>query len=270
MATSFHTYARAYATRLGWPVFPVTPRGKRPCTRHGFKDASADAGTIDYWWRTEPAANVGLPTGPASALVLDIDPRAGGDIGDLPGELPYTPMALTGGKGWHVLFECPDLNCPRSVGPGLDIKAVGGYIVAPPSIHPSGERYRWLVTPLQADLAPVPEWLLDRLRQPDPPPAPRPPRPRGDATTEDRIALAIRYLSRVPGGPQGSGEHGGRDRRTYAAACKLLARFDDLPEWAALDILIAWDAVSNLPPLGERIVREKYHSAQRGMAHGVG
>ena len=77
--------------RRGWPVFPLLPRAKQPfpaksaCThlphRHGFKDATLDADTIRAWWTDHPDANVGIVTGRASGLlVVDIDPRSGGDV----------------------------------------------------------------------------------------------------------------------------------------------------------------------------------------------
>ena len=59
----------------GVPVFPCSPRAKEPFTAHGFKDATADAHQIRRWWRRWPDANIGIPTGKASGLlVLNVDP----------------------------------------------------------------------------------------------------------------------------------------------------------------------------------------------------
>ena len=70
--------ALAYARR-GVPVFPCEPDGKRPLTYNGFWDATADPRRIRDWWSRWPTANVGLPTGERSdLLVLDVDSRGGG------------------------------------------------------------------------------------------------------------------------------------------------------------------------------------------------
>ncbi|QIN80861.1 hypothetical protein GBA65_16460 [Rubrobacter marinus] len=104
--------ALAYARR-GLPVFPCEPLGKRPLTRDGFRDASADALVVGRWWSRWPRANIGVPTGERSALlVLDVDPRDGGlgSLGDLEGTfgpLPATTRAGTGGGGEHVFFRYP-------------------------------------------------------------------------------------------------------------------------------------------------------------------
>ncbi|MBE6442790.1 MAG: bifunctional DNA primase/polymerase [Desulfovibrio desulfuricans] len=69
--------ALGYAKR-GKPVFPCNPENKRPYTRHGFKDASTDSRMIEKWWAENPAAMVGMPTGPASGLwAVDCDGREG-------------------------------------------------------------------------------------------------------------------------------------------------------------------------------------------------
>ena len=164
--------ARAYAAR-GWPVFPVQTRDKRPLTAHGFKDATTDPRAISSWWRRWPSANVGVATGAASGiLVLDVDaPNGDESLEGLEGDhgpLPRTPRAMTGGGGSHFLFRMPATGVRSSIGgwPGIDVKADGGYIVAPPSTHPNGRRYCWDVDahPDDVPLAEAPTWLV-ALRQ---------------------------------------------------------------------------------------------------------
>ena len=71
--------AAYYYASLGFPVFPLKPKGKTPLTTHGLKDASTDPGVIQKWWSKYPTANVGIVTGPESGLaVLDIDAKTGG------------------------------------------------------------------------------------------------------------------------------------------------------------------------------------------------
>ena len=127
--------------------------GKHPATSHGVRDATADQEVIRARWRARPGANVGLATGRASGLaVIDIDPRNGGEsslqeLERVHGLFPRTVEVLTGGRGLHFYFACGDqVPAPSSsgrLGPGIDVKGDGGYVVAPPSLHASGESYRW-------------------------------------------------------------------------------------------------------------------------------
>jgi hypothetical protein len=158
--------ALAYARR-GVPVFPCEPGGKRPLTRSGFWDATTEARRIEAWWARWPAANVGVPTGRRSGLlVLDADARDGG-LGSLAlleranGALPETTRSRTGGGGVHVFFRYPVGETVRNsagvLGSGLDVRGEGGYVVVPPSRTQS--TYEWL------DRSPPAEatWLLKRL-----------------------------------------------------------------------------------------------------------
>jgi putative DNA primase/helicase len=167
--------AALYYARLGWPVLPLRPREKAPLTRHGYKDATTDERTIRSWWRRWPNANVGIATGEASGVaVLDVDPRAGGleslqELIDRHGPLPQTPTAETGGGGLHYYFAVKGSIRSRKIAPGLELKAAGGYIVAPPSIHPNGKPYVWLrgYSPKDLPLAELPEWTLVPLLSAD-------------------------------------------------------------------------------------------------------
>jgi hypothetical protein len=161
--------ALAYAA-IGRPVFPCRekePGRKRPRTARGFHDATCDPAVITKWSRQWPEALIGMPTGPASGLVvLDIDvkePRANGfdTIEDLGHVLPETPMAHTASGGLHVYFTNPpdrELRCSAGlIGPGLDVRAGGGYVI----VLSAGSGYDWdpiwnfdTVEPL-----PPPEWL---------------------------------------------------------------------------------------------------------------
>jgi hypothetical protein len=177
--TNTYLAARAYARR-GWAVFPVYEAeadgtcackdrnckkvGKHPRTPNGFKDATTHLDIIRDWWHRWPNANVGIATGKASGLlVLDIDGADGWkslDGVDLP---PSTPRVHTGKvRGVHVYFAHPGSKISSKVGgrPGLDLKADGGYVVAPPSRHVSGARYEWLIPP-DEPLAAAPPWLLE-------------------------------------------------------------------------------------------------------------
>jgi hypothetical protein len=143
---------------LGWQVFPCLPNDKRPATPRGFHDASTNPATIHRWWDARPY-NIGIACGPASRLwVLDID----GPEAELGGELPATLEATTA-RGRHLYFSDRD-GLPTSAGriaPGVDARGIGGYVIAPPSRHPSGARYSWANA---LDPAPVPDWLARKAR----------------------------------------------------------------------------------------------------------
>lgn len=164
--------ALAYAAH-GWAVFPCRPRGKQPLTEHGVNDATRDPGQIREWWRRWPSANIGLATGEDSAVdALDVDPAHQGEESLMAllaehGALPVAPVSLTGGGGKHYLFaHVPGVrNSTSRIGAGLDVRGDGGYIIVPPSVHPSGVRYTWQAHPDTITPAPWPEWLLARLRQ---------------------------------------------------------------------------------------------------------
>lgn len=162
----------------GWAVLPVTPRSKVPLTRHGLKDATTDRGQVERWWRRWSQANIGIATGsPSGLLVVDLDGREGlGSWARL--EARYggvvTLEAATGGGGVHLVYGYPegiDLgNTAGRLGEGVDTRGRGGYIIAPPSVHPSGRHYAWFGRG-KTPVAPAPAWLVDLLRPPPPRPA---------------------------------------------------------------------------------------------------
>ena len=136
--------AIAYATR-GFAVFPCVPRGKVPATRHGCRDATKDLAQITAWWCDNPNYNVAVATGPVSKVfVLDVDgldaEASLRKLEEQHGALPETVESITP-RGRHIFFRCENgvvRNSAGAIAPGLDIRGDGGYVVLPPSIHPSG------------------------------------------------------------------------------------------------------------------------------------
>ncbi len=168
--------AAYYADQLGWRVFPLTPREKIPAIRggRGCLDGTTDVAVIADWWERMPSANVGIALGHETGMwCLDIDPRNGGDasldwLHENYGQHPETVEAITGSGGGHIFFawtaELSDVRW-TPIGPGLDVKGEGGYVVAAPSVHPNGKPYSWEVShrPVETSLAVAPDWLLERL-----------------------------------------------------------------------------------------------------------
>jgi hypothetical protein len=160
--------ALALAAR-GLHVFPCKPRSKHPATPHGLLDATCDTGTIEAWWRSEPRLNVAVRTGSVSnVIVIDAD---GGEAETVllqlelqHGALPASVETITA-RGRHIWFSHPGYNVPNSAGriaPHIDVRGDGGFVLCPPSVHPSGRRYCWSVDSAAA-IAAAPRWLLDLL-----------------------------------------------------------------------------------------------------------
>ena len=162
--------------KCGRPVFPCHPRSKKPLTQYGFKDATTDLATVGKWWRQWPDANIGIATGaPSGIWVLDID----GDEGEATlatlqakhGAFPDTVTVISGGGGKHFWFKMPPGQTIRTsagkIGPGVDVRGDGGYIIVPPSIHPNGTPYVWSDGKGLSDLEPAkaPAWLLELVTE---------------------------------------------------------------------------------------------------------
>lgn len=163
--------------RHGKRVIPTAADApKRPLTAHGCNDATADAEEIALLFRRHPGANVAIAPGPASGcFVLDVDVKSANgldtlaDLEGVNGALPRTPTATTPSGGLHFYFSHPDRPIRNRVAfaPGLDIRAAGGFVVAPPSSSAAGA-YAWTIRPTEADFAPPPDWLLDLIDPPAP------------------------------------------------------------------------------------------------------
>lgn len=183
------TWALFWATQIGIPVFPVwgsydgvcfcpdgadcRSNGKHPMeflAPNGSHDATTYPEKIHQWWTKGPHANIGgAMGGPRRILGIDVDPRKNGLVSlqglfAEHGELPITHRNRSGGQGPHYLVELPEGFTFRKgkLAEGIDLKHTGGYLVLPPSMHQSGNRY---LVEDPAPIAPAPQWLLDILSQ---------------------------------------------------------------------------------------------------------
>ncbi len=148
----------------GFAVFPVGV-DKKPLTIHGLKDATQTQAGVKEFWTKWPDAGIAIIT--EGFIVLDFDSKSGGKESLLKleadyGKLPDTRVHRTGGGGLHFIYRNPngtDIRNTVEAGgyKGLDIRANGGYIVVPPSLHPSGRQYLVLKDAL---IAPAPEWII--------------------------------------------------------------------------------------------------------------
>ncbi|HPD16232.1 MAG TPA: bifunctional DNA primase/polymerase [Planctomycetota bacterium] len=205
--------ALEYAAR-GWLVFPLKPSGKTPLTPHGFKDATTDPEQIRAWWTQHPDANVGIRTGAVSGLVvLDIDCHGEADgeaslakLQEDFGRLPPTLEVKTPSGGRHLYFVHRDgeVKSRNGLRPGLDLKADGGYVVAPPSaLRDSPEPY---ARHNGHSSCPLPMWLIEQANGRRSTPAPAATLPASQVTrsaaryAETALKLEVRNLRQAPEG----------------------------------------------------------------------
>lgn len=179
---------------LGWSIFPChhikngnqcscgnencKSKGKHPTISNGVNGASNKLEDINAWWDIDPHANIAIATGKVSGIfVVDID-VANGKIGEtslaelenIYGKLPDTAMVITGSGGYHYYFKYPQgVEIPsnqNALGTHIDVRADGGYVIAPPSNHESGNWYEWEGSSDPFDgceIADAPAWMLDLI-----------------------------------------------------------------------------------------------------------
>lgn len=153
-------HALELAATFGFRILPVNSplmgapdASKRPLIAAWQHAATTDPDKITAWFRKWPQANIGVATGAGSKVyVLDVDLKTDGIASferlkaDL--ELPPTLTARSGSGGYHYYFRHPLKaeigNSTSKLGPGLDIRGDGGFVVAPPSMHACGQRYEWV------------------------------------------------------------------------------------------------------------------------------
>jgi hypothetical protein len=205
--------AQWYARR-GLHVHALRPREKQPATAHGLHDATTDAAAIAAQW-SDPTRNVAIATGPSGLAVIDVD----GDIGAESlatleaefGPLPITPEVITA-RGRHLYFaraECRIGNSTSELAPKIDVRALGSYVVAPPSVHPSGDVYRWAPGRglHEIQLAALPLWIVEALERREPersaPPVIAVPR-NGERYTNYALAALADECRQVATAPEGT------------------------------------------------------------------
>lgn len=244
---------------LGIPVFPCVPGGKQPLTPNGFKDATASDPTIARWWRRHPEANIGLPTGgPTGVVVVDVDVHATGSgyaaferarslgIAARWGWLVRTPSG-----GLHAYYptnprvEQRSWQAPRT---HVDFRGDGGYVIAPPSRLDIDDRpitYAVIATAHQP-ARPVDAAALRAFLEPPR----RRPHPAGVPTSGARPDKLAEWVATRPEGARNGG--------LFWAACRLVETGHDSNKCLALLASAAQTA-----GLGEREIESTIASAYR-------
>jgi hypothetical protein len=227
--------ALEYRNKFGWSVIPLKPQSKTPLIKwEEFQRRLATKEEIKKWFLENPEANIGIVTGKISQLVV-VDIEKDGSVGGYPATL----MCKTGGGGWHFYYKYPHGKIFQSrnrIGELTDLKAEGGYVVAPPSVHSSGIEYEWAVDPLNVDLIEIPDGLFS-----------------DDTQSNMRSAKSLKKIE------EGVIE-GERNDAATAYAGHLLARAKrDRWESEVWPKLAEWNR-KNKPPLEEKELRSVYES----------
>ncbi|MET8520827.1 bifunctional DNA primase/polymerase [Nocardioides sp. NPDC004968] len=223
----------------GVPVFPCASGGKEPLTAHGFHSASNEPRQVHQWWSRMPQANIGIPTGSASGLVVvDVDVHRGGD--GFRAFSRVTEMGLTQRWAWLVRTPSGGMHAYFAATPGveqpcwsvpsrhIDFRGDGGYIVAPPSAvaNPDGITRRYSLVTFGRDAGTVDSVELNHVLAPPKPPPPRSGSPTsmpGAGSSPDRLAS---WVAKRPEGARNGG--------LFWAACRMAEAGHDFSQTSQL------------------------------------
>lgn len=190
-------------------TFPVKRQGKSPLCQNGFKSATMDRVVLQEWNKKFYDCNIGIPTGTINNIfVVDIDGEIGAKsliaLENIYGKLD-APTVITG-KGKHLYFKMPEnTNIKSSVSKianHIDIRANGGYVVAPPSVHENGHLYTWENFALNQDFPEAPNWLISLI-----------------SNTEKQHSPVSDVLEEISNAPQGQ-----RNNTLYKRSISLIGR----------------------------------------------
>ena len=205
---NFYDVAMFYTSR-NIKVFPVKKQGKSPLCVGGFKSATVDTAILQEWNKKFFDCNIGIPTGQLNNIfVLDVDGEQGLQslecLERLYGKLDV-PTVITG-KGKHLYFKMPEnidiKSSVSKIADHIDIRANGGYVVAPPSIHENGHQYTWENFDINQDFPQAPSWLISLI------------------TNAEKQSLPVSgVLEEISNAPQGQ-----RNDTLYKRSISLIAR----------------------------------------------
>lgn len=200
----FIKYALSYLSR-GISIIPISGDGDMKKPPQGFswrkyQNIMATPEEVQAWADSYPNLNLGIVTGAISGIVvIDIDDRSIADTIEVP---KNTPMTVTG-KGYHVYCKMPKepiKNSASKIADHVDIRGNGGYVLAPPSMHVSGNQYAWM-NDLDTPLADLPQWIIQKYYPTDKKPK------------EQKV--------KVTTGKEVYGE-GSRNEKIFRIACKMM------------------------------------------------
>jgi hypothetical protein len=231
--SSLHDTAVRLARR-GWPIFPVRPRTKVPITVGGFHAATTDERQVIEWGTATPTANIGFVPGRAGLVVLDWDTAEGRELARELGCYSEPGTAVITARGEHLYFRHPGgWVGNRKLDGSLDVRGDAGYVLLPPSVHPSGHTYCWTDGNFEFPDPPPRVWSILQDGPPQQPASAEPPTVYAGTSRRSRYVLAAVEAEclTLANAPQGT-----RNNQLNAAAFAL-ARFAETRE-VAVDRLV--------------------------------
>lgn len=213
---------------LGIPVFPCVPGFKQPLTSNGFHDATSSARTVHHWWQRNPNANIGMPTGGVTGVVVvDVDVHA--EVSGFEAFERARTDGLADGWGWfvrtpsgglHAYYPTADIEQRSWQAPSalVDFRGDGGYVIAPPSrLTLDGRPASYVVIATATGASHSIDSL--KLRQFLEPPRQLPPRINAPTIGSRPDRLAEWVASRP---------EGGRNAGLFWAACRMVEQGHDV------------------------------------------
>src|SRR3989344_2210855 len=226
--------------KRGFSVIPVGQDKKPMFVWEKYQNQRPTEDEMAEWFFNLKPAGVAIITGRLSGVVV-LDAEADCDITGL--EIPVTPTVKTGGGGKHWYFRhpgCEVKNRVRIQSRKIDLRGDHGYAIAPPSLHPSGEKYEWIVG-LDTPLAELPDWLYKK--------------PKNVQAKEVKPAT---IPNDTWGGVMDGVTEGQRHDAAVRVAGKLMAHIPRRDrDSVALPLLKAWNE-QNIPPLPDEEVHKVY------------
>ena len=247
---------------LGFSIFPVRPRDKKPAIAwKRYQTEPATSEDLQAWFGNGQNYNIGIVAGAISGIVV-VDTDTDDAEQWAQEQLPSTPLMVRTAKGVHRYYRHPggSVRNKARIRDGIDIRADGGYVLAPGSVHPSGITYE-LLKPLPSSRASLPvfnaEWI--ETTKPQVIEAAQPiPRRRTETTDTTRLVKRARaYLEKVPPAIEGQGG----DARTFTTVCRIVRGFD-LADAEAFDVLTEWNQTC-VPPWSDHELEEKIQNARK-------
>lgn len=238
--TKLARHAIAYAAK-GWHVFPLAPRKKEPLIAKGFLTATNNVEQVRAWWTKTPNANVGLWPGQSGLVIVDIDSAQAEAIARRFGLFAEPTLECRTGRqggGRHLYFKRPAFHVsnakPFTECNELEVRGDAGYVVLPPSIHPSGTPYAW--EGLASDIHELPPQFLEALEKAQ--------SRQGPSAAASGVAREIAFLAEISAG--------GRNNTLTQYAGRLLAK--GIGEEETLSLLSAMNLARCKPPLAHEEV----------------
>jgi replicative DNA helicase len=220
---------------------------------------------VTAWFDKWPTANIAIVTGAVSNLVVfDLDSQHAVEYADDAGGFPDTPKVKTG-KGHHIYVRHPGFEIRNDVNKqyDIDIRADGGYVVAPPSIHGNGNQYEWesCSSIFDIPLAECDPWMIDYLREmansASKPAKEQPPKPSKSPDTAIKAGDDISYANILKNGA----DQGHRNHTATKLIGHLLAK--GIPASETWEMVSTWNSSKNSPSIDQSELRRTFDSISK-------